>query len=350
MARLANYMGAVLAAAVAAKTARAQAEPGCVLSSSFGMEQQGNLVYTTNGPDLTDMWIGTSFGLITITGPITATFTKFDVMGPFDGTCQSPLGLVGVKYSVDQQTYCGTTPPEDGKIVVADGETETLMVMMFDELNEYTGFTLSCEMGGMTGDPYVQLPGVAEPVFIDMPTDGTLVDLFAHDAGLRVSGTAFAVAGDESGMSWMGSVRFQTNSSTPFALVPVDPQGAGANLAAGEAPVLRSVALRVNDCKENAPIVADEAMMLPGGFNVTCSEVAVDKATCTVLSADGDEVIVTAQPAPSKFATDADAHKHMHLDLRVVQIAPGAERTEGLFSDQHSEMIKAALARRRRRH
>ena len=206
------------------------------------------------------------------------------------------------------------------------------------------------DVGGTLGDPYVQLPGVADPVFIDMPTDGTLVDLFAHDAGLRVSGTAFAVAGDESGMSWMGSVRFQTNSSTPFALVPVDPQGAGANLAAGEAPVLRSVALRVNDCKENAPIVADEAMMLPGGFNVTCSEVAVDKATCTVLSADGDEVIVTAQPAPSKFATDADAHKHMHLDLRLVQIAPGAGRTEGLFSDQHSEMIKAALARRRRRH
>merc|ERR1719399_1075403 len=96
--------------------------------------------------------------------------------------------------SSDDGIYCGNTdgstpnvaPPD--RIEVAEGQTVALLwagtvVPDTFDLTQFKGFKIACLVDDpyVGGDPYVVLPGAKEAVFVDMPTDGTYIDLLTHD-------------------------------------------------------------------------------------------------------------------------------------------------------------------------
>ena len=196
---------------------------------------------------------------------------------------------------------------------------------------------------GIYADPYVTLPGFETPVFIDMPTDGTYVPLHAHDHGLSINGTAFRLEGDPDTMSYMKSLRFgQAGATDVFEIVALQQSSSPTTTSADAVPAfsaIENVLIRILDAatsqlKETFHPIDGKHMDMPRGTRVVCSN---DKnkpgaSVCDVVTVHGDELVISAQPATSKFVSEEEAAKHTHLNMKFKMHAIGVQ-TSGLLKD-----------------
>ena len=83
-------------------------------------------------------------------------------------------------------------------------------------------FTCESRDISMGGDPFIRLPNRRDPVFVDMPTDGTFVDLVAHTLNFTVAASAFSLPDDPPDVSYMHAIRFQQDGHPAVDLVADD--------------------------------------------------------------------------------------------------------------------------------
>ena len=193
----------------------------------------------------------------------------------------------------------------------------------------------SCPRDEMVGDPFVSLPNHRDPVFVDMPTDGSFTVLVAHSLNFTIAASAFHLPDDPPDVTYLHTVRFVQDAYPAVDLVADDVRG--------------GLILRVQDEAGDRRMLTHGRLVLPGGIAVTCTGDAsatmhdgMHPSSCVVESRVGDAIEVFTATATSKFAESDEAQHRAHLNLRVVSLAPGAAAARGAFAEAEALLVAEA--------
>ena len=186
----------------------------------------------------------------------------------------------------------------------------------------------------MVGDPFVSLPNHRDPVFIDMPTDGSFTVLVADDLNFTIAASAFHLPDDPPDVTYLHTVRFVQDAHPAVDLVADDVRG--------------GLIVRVQDEAGERRMLTHERLVLSGGIAVTCtgdaSAALYDRthpSSCVVESRVGDAIDVYTATATSKFAESAEAQHRTHANLRIVSLAQGAT-ARGAFAEAKTLLMAEA--------
>ena len=219
----------------------------------------------------------------------------------------APLAAKVKKFSLNPATFfdwTGQAPPED-----STGSSSP-----FSGANVVDFASCTTRRGqGMFGDPFVTLPNSKDQVFVDIPTDGSFVDLLANNNNFTVAASAFHIPNDPEDVTYVHTARFLQDDHPAVDLFADDVRG--------------GLVLRVEGAERD--VVANEQLVFPGGIAVTCTAGA---SSCVVKSRAGDVVEVSAATAASKFAESDEGQRRLHADVHIVSTAAGETVTGGVFA------------------
>lgn len=193
--------------------------------------------------------------------------------------------------------------------------------------------------GGGGGDPFLTAPFIKEePVFLDLPTDGTFAVVYSH-LGFTISASSFEPANTQNSIddampiSFFDTIRVSNDGDVAIDVAPIRPNDTNVDKGSAHGPFV--VKMRNATTLNELPF--DETVL--GGITIAYN---ADSRALRVAGSGAESVTLTAEIPTSKYIDPAEASKYAFMNVHI-DAFPKNDDWSGALGEL-SKIVKASRA------